>query len=154
MKYIHWGSSRFDPKRFAPVTNFEIMNKPSGGLWASPADAKYSWFEWSMGNDFYTNRLKTSFVFEISPDARVLELTPDNVWDLPLQKNGEQWIIPRSRENTYGMVMGVDFEALAQDYDVLECSITKYPSLYWSLYGWDCDCILVMNPNVIVEETE
>ena len=49
------------------------------------------------------------------------------------------------------MIMGIDFEALACEWDVMECSLTEYPELYWSLYGWDCDCILVMNPDVIVE---
>lgn len=151
-KYIHWGCSRFEPKAFVPVTNFEVMNKPIGGLWASPADAKYSWFKWSMNNDFYTDRLKTSFEFELSPDARILELTRDNVWELPMVKDAGLWCIPRDRDKYFGMVMGIDFEALAREWDVLECSLTEYPELYWSLYGWDCDCILVLNPEVIVWE--
>lgn len=126
-----------------------MLNKPLGGLWASPVDSERSWYEWSRGENFHTERLSKSFEFELSPEARVLELTPDNVWELPVWKPGmfEQNRISRS---PVSMVMNVDFEALARDYDVLECSLTKYPSLYWSLYGWDCDCILVMNPEVIV----
>lgn len=80
----------------------------------------------------------------------MLELTPDNVWRLPEDKES---FFKRSRpeERTYmTMVESIDFEALKTKYDVLECSLTKYPELYWSLYGWDCDSILVMNPEVIV----
>ena len=80
----------------------------------------------------------------------MLELTPDNVWDLP---EDEKAFFKRDKRerSVLSMVYGIDFEALAREYDVLECSLSKYPSLYWSLYGWDCDSILVMNPNVIVE---
>lgn len=150
-RYIHYGTPAFSQNAFMPITNLGAMNKPRGGLWASPVEAKRGWFDWVMNNDFYPERLKRSFEFELSQNARVLELTPDNVWTLPLQNDAEKWMIDRSEVRPFGMVMGVDFEALAQEYDVLECSLSEYPSLYWSLYGWDCDCILVLNPEVIVE---
>jgi hypothetical protein len=139
---------------FNPITNFDVLNKPRGGLWASPVDAERSWHDWVKDNEFYPKTLRVSFEFELSENARVLELTPDNVWELPLQKNLPKFMDERDRKSAYGMVMGVDFEALAQDYDVLECSLSDNPSLYWSLYGWDCDCILVLNPEVIVECTK
>lgn len=153
-RYIHHGSSKFCAKAFVPITNLDVRNKPLGGLWASPSDAEYGWFEWSMQNGFFTDRLKKSFEFELSQDVKILELTPDNVWDLPTQESVGLWDIRKRQESHYGMVMGVDFEALAKEYDVLECSITKHPRLYWSLYGWDCDSILVLNPSVIVEVSE
>ena len=134
-----------------PITNYGAMNKPHGGLWASPVGAEHSWYEWVKDNQFYPKRLELNFEFELSPDARVLELTPENVWHLPMQKDAPEWIIERSELRPFGMIVGVDFETLAQKYDVLECSLTEHPSLYWSLYGWDCDCILVMNPDMIVE---
>lgn len=149
-KYIHYGSSAFCKKAFVPITNFEFLNKPLGGLWASPVDAKRGWYDWVKDSEFYPKRLELSFEFELSPGARVLELTPDNVWELPKQKNMPVWMDETDRRNALGMVTGVDFETLAQEYDVLECSLTENPSLYWSLYGWDCDCILVLNPEVIV----
>lgn len=150
-KYIHYGSPAFSKKAFMSITNFEFLNKPRGGLWASPVDAERSWHDWVKDNEFYPKRLELSFEFELSENARVLELTPDNVWELPLVKNLPEFMTARDRKNPCGMVMGVDFEALAQEYDVLSCSLSENPSLYWSLYGWDCDCILVLNPEVIVE---
>ena len=149
-KYIHYGSPKFFAQAFHTITNCDGFNKPRGGLWASPVDAERSWHEWVESNNFYPENLATSFTFELSADARVLELTPDNVWDLP---EDEKAFFKRDKRerSVLSMVYGIDFEALAREYDVLECSLSKYPSLYWSLYGWDCDSILVMNPNVIVE---
>ena len=150
-KYIHYGSPAFCKKAFVPITNFEFLNKPLGGLWASPVDAERGWYDWVKDNDFYPKRLELSFEFELSENARVLELTPDNVWELPIRKDTPKFMLERDRKNPLSMIMGVDFEALAQEYDVLSCSLSENPSLYWSLYGWDCDCILVLNPDVIVE---
>ena len=45
----------------------------------------------------------------------------------------------------------LDFEKLSKSYDVIEVNISADRDLYWELYGWDCDSILVMNPSVIVE---
>lgn len=150
-KYIHYGHEKFDRKLFAPVRNGTKLNKPDGGLWASPVDAERGWYEWCKSNEFVLGRLKTSFEFELSQNARVLKLTPDNVWDLPEDKNGFFRRTPRGERDFFSMVESVDFEALAREWDVLECSLTEYPELYWSLYGWDCDCILVLNPEVIVD---
>lgn len=149
-KYIHYGSPKFVTGLFRAITNCDGFNKPRGGLWASPVDAERSWREWVEGNNFYPETLATSFEFELSAGARVLELTPENVWDLP---EDEKAFMKRDRRdrNVFSMVYGIDFEALAREYDVLECSLSRYPSLYWSLYGWDCDSILIMNPDVIVE---
>jgi hypothetical protein len=126
------------------------MFKPLGGLWASPVDAQFGWAAWCEAENFRLERLRESFTFELKPGARVLEITPENVWELPQSKNS---LFPRREEErsfAYASVKDIDFVALAQQYDVLECSLSMYPSLYWSLYGWDCDCILVMNPEVIV----
>lgn len=38
-------------------------------------------------------------------------------------------------------------------YDAIELSLSADHRLYWDLYGWDCDSILVMNPDKIKIET-
>ena len=46
----------------------------------------------------------------------------------------------------------IDFEKLAeQGWDAVEVKISNDMRLYWALYGWDCDSILIMNPDVVVE---
>lgn len=153
-KYIHYGHPNFDRNLFVPVRNGMKLNKPDGGLWASPVDAERGWCEWCKSNEFLVGRLETHFEFELSQNARVLELTPDNVWELPEDAKSIFHRNPPEERNFFAMVEAIDFEALAREYDVLECSLAEYPQLYWSLYGWDCDCILVLNPDVIVEVSD
>lgn len=154
-KYIHYGHKKFDRELFTSVRNGLEINKPGrGGLWASPVDSGRSWYNWAAGNRLFAGRLQTSFEFALSENARVLELTPDNVWDLPEDSKA---ILPRDSlysRDYWSMVTAMDFEVLAREYDAVEVSLTEYPEMYWTLYGWDCDCILVMNPDVIVEDFE
>ena len=45
----------------------------------------------------------------------------------------------------------VDFEALMQaGVDAVEFNLSKDYELYWALYGWDCDSILILNPEIII----
>ena len=46
---------------------------------------------------------------------------------------------------------GIDFESLSKSYDAIELHLSdSEDNLYMMLYGWDCDSILIMNPDVIV----
>lgn len=141
-KYIHYGSPEFCPEVFTPIRNCRAFTKPDGGLWASPINAKYSWKQWCKENGFRECRTENSFEFELTPDAKVLYICSDSVLeDLPQIEDEfalSDWYL-------------LDFEKLLeQGYDAVEINITADPQLYWSLYGWDCDSILIMNPEVIV----
>lgn len=48
----------------------------------------------------------------------------------------------------------LDFEKLKEDYDAIEVLISKDSRLYWSLYSWDCDSLLVLNKDIIELENE
>jgi len=45
----------------------------------------------------------------------------------------------------------LDFEKIKESYDAIELLISKDQRLYYKLYGWDCDCILVLNKDAIEE---
>lgn len=52
--------------------------------------------------------------------------------------------------------MHIDFEALMKDYDAVEVHLSEDSTcgyddgLYWKMYAWDCDSILIMNPDVVI----
>lgn len=146
-KYIHYGHSRFKKEVFIKPINQPFCVKPWGGFWASPADAKWGWKQWCESENFYTNRLTRSFEFTLSPEAKVLHIR--SVEDL----NG----LPGQQCDFMNWVC-LDFEKLMEEgYDAVELHLSEekrsgsfQDGLYYVLYGWDCDSILVMNPDIIV----
>ena len=142
--YVHYGSERFDLSRFEKIVNRGTWNKPSGGLWASPVNAELSWQEWCKGEEFRLDRLNTNFLFTLDPTAKVCHLYTGKDLDLlPEQDSGWMGFIP-------------DFEQMVEDgWDAIELHLSSTSKnwegdgLYWRLYGWDCDSILIMNPDII-----
>ena len=150
-RYIHYGHDSFDRDLFVPIYNEVMFTKPGGGLWASQIDAKFGWYEWCRVNGFRTNRLVKSFMFTLSEKARVVHIrSVADLKELPGQKNpvwfgNSQWKC-------------IDFEKLLADgVDAVELHLSEedltgcgfMEGLYWELYGWDCDSILIMNPDVV-----
>lgn len=106
----------------------------------------WGWGSWCDDNDFHTDRLNQSFTFELSEKARVLHLYDvEQLKDLPrLDSELATWCC-------------LDFEKLlAEGWDAVELHLSEEKSccgflegLYWQFYGWDCDSILIMNPDVV-----
>ena len=144
-KYIHYGHKYFDIAAFEPIKNMHSMTKPRGGLWASSVKAKFGWKEWNDENEFRECNSEYSFVFTLNSGAKVLTIN----------KSSDLIDLPRG-ENKWGMLSWVtlDFEKLKEEYDAIEVNISSDDKLYWDLYGWDCDSILVMNPDVVIEMKE
>ena len=152
--YIHYGTCAFMPELYTPIQN-QYFVKPQGGLWASPEDAKYGWKEWNENTHFIEIVENKSFKFTLSENAKVIHLyIIDDLEGLPKLK------IPGMPEFINTTFTYLDFEALMeQGYDAIELHLNEeYRSnsdfmkgLRWSLYGWDCDSILIMNPEVIIE---
>lgn len=45
----------------------------------------------------------------------------------------------------------LDFETLeSSGVDAVEVNLSADRNLYYELYGWDCDSILIINPEIIV----
>ena len=143
-KYIHYGSNNFDINKFEKIQNRREMSfeKPDGGLWASPIDSRDNWHDWCLNNDFHTEKLKDSFTFTLLPNSRVLTIkTIQDITDIlniltvaPLER----------RKGSH-----IDFEELlALGYDAIEVYIDDV-DVYYRLYGWDVDSLLVLNPYCI-----
>lgn len=141
-KYIHYGGA-FDEDKFVPIKNISSFNKPHGGFWASPVDTQWGWFDWCKSERFCEETLINPFVFELKDGANVLEIKhSSDVPKLPIQNQDE---VAR-------IVKPIDYEALlGQGIDAIEFSMAQdYDGLYFAMYGWDCDSLLVLNPDIIV----
>lgn len=142
MKYIHYGHSTFSKELFTPIRNYAFWMKPIGGLWGSMPDSEFSWKAWCIEEDFHTEKLNECFYFTLTPNARVLSI----------RKSSDLSMLPKlhSSEKLYSTVF-LDFEKLAEEYDAIEYYVYGDFDLQGLLSTWDCDCVLVLNPDVVQE---
>lgn len=136
--YIHYGHNEYNDKLFKEIKNKGFV-KPTGGLWASSITACYAWKDWCRENNFRECIEDNSFKFKLKPGTR--KLTIDNhkqLLDLP------------NLDVPYRFTwVTLDFEKIKEEYDAIEVLISNDPRLYWDLYGWDCDSLLVLNKDCI-----
>lgn len=138
--YIHYGHAAFDPNLFKPIQNEQCWIKPKGGLWASPVNAIRGWKDWCEAEEFRECIEENSFKFML-PDANIFVIdSVEKLKELPTISN-----ITWSCISTL-----IDFEkCIKLGYDAIELCLSADDKLYWELYGWDCDSILVMNPDKV-----
>lgn len=149
MKYLHIGSDRFNKSLFRPVSEYLPM-KPFGGFWSSPiGDSYYTWELWNQTSNFIEDiQNQPRFEFELKATTRVLTIDSINSYKELLKNYGvTSRIIPREKT--------INWEQLTNDYDAILVLISKCSELYFLLYGWDCDSLLVLNPDCVqVEATD
>lgn len=138
--YIHYGHTTFDPNLFNPIQNEQCWVKPRGGLWASPIDAKLGWKDWCEREEFRECIEENSFRFTL-PEANIFVIdSVDKLKELPTIVD-PVWS---------PICTLIDFEKCIElGYDAIELNLSADGRLYWELYGWDCDSILIMNPDKI-----
>lgn len=143
IRYIHYGNTKFEPERFQEVINEDYRPKPSGGFWGSPVDAEFGWKNWCERENYMECMKENSLTFTIRDDAHVLHIRSGaNLGGLPMIKE------------EYGKIY-LDFEKLRElGIDAIELHLSENPELYRVLYTWDCDSILIMNPDIIEVEAE
>lgn len=138
--YIHYGHKYFDARLFNEIKNRELgYVKPFGGLWASNINAEYGWKNWCEEQRFRECSIDNCFKFKLKEKAKVL--TIDNAKTLK-----ELPTIDTPYELGW---VSLDFERLKEEYDAIEVLISNDDQLYWDLYGWDCDSILIFNKDCI-----
>ena len=137
--YIHYGDDTF--REMDPIKNLIFRDKPFGGLWASRKDCRFGWKDWCEDEEFRLDTFDRSFEFKLKDGAKVLLLKEvDQLDDLPKIDNeydkSNQWT-----------TCNLDFVKLNKDWDAIE--LTDSWKFHWALYGWDCDSILIMNPDIV-----
>ena len=143
--YIHYGHKKFDMNKFEKIRNRASANKPFGGLWASDVESEFGWKDWSECNDFNISSLKDFFRFTITPEARILVIDDTKV-PVPERKG-----FPDEPVELMKFLYPIlpDFEKISREYDVIDFRYSDGFGLDRKFYTWDCDCVLIMNPNVI-----
>ena len=153
-KYIHYGSEYFDKNRFVEIKNcHNPWNKPTpnSGLWGTPIGSayNYNWHDWCLDNHYHIERLDKCFRFKLKDGSNVIKIHSNKDLDDIL----EAGLCCYSGRHPYLTDDDVyfDFEQLVKDgYDAIEVYVHSN-RIYMSLYGWDCDSILVLNPDCIIE---
>ncbi len=157
--YRHYGSPKFNPKAFIPISNKTFSNKPNGGLWACPTlDVDTGWDSWSISNEFYTERLKEYFDFKLKDNAKILVIKDlkdlDKLPRIQYTDDNLKSILERDSMNS-----NIDFEELSKNYDGMMVWMYRskdidtkerlFDGMYYRMYGWDVDTLLVFNPNIM-----
>ena len=148
--YIHFGADHFEPTRIQ-IQNNHWRNKPMGGFWGTPEDSPNNWKSWCLSKKIRTRSLNHYFRFRLFENAKVFFVNSEEKEQmLPLQVIDEATYLKGIREYQPKLGHIYDFEALKKNgYDAVEISITECPKLFWSMYGWDCDSIVVLNADVV-----
>lgn len=138
---IHYGSNIYSGDKVKPFKNDNFV-KPIGGLWTSPINSNYGWKDWCKDESFRDCDETNSFKLKFKPQTKIIII--DSVNDLiALPKH-----IIKFGNGKFQLVH-LDFELLATMCDAIWLTEngqhrTRF-SQPMSLYGWDCESILINN---------
>ncbi len=159
--YVHYGTNVFDPAQFIRVRNCSWMAKPEPGtgFWASREDDPDGWANWCKQNHYLEEDLHPWLRFLLADNANVLELvTPDQLETLsktqPWKVTDAKLSDPPTMEELTAYFTPehcyLDFEKLDADgVDAIE--LRNYFLFQEYLPTWDCNCILILHPDIIIE---
>ena len=139
--FIHYGHNKFSDYLWEEVQNVKFC-KPYGGLWASDINAKFGWKDWNKEEQYMKCDDNNSFKFKLKSKSKIYSVNSlEDLNKLPLDMTISQEI--------HKISYCLDFEKIKQTYDAIEVNISNDKRLYWRLYGWDCDSILILNKKCI-----
>lgn len=134
---------RYLPEKFQAIRNRQHV-KPFGGLWGSPVGSAYGWREWCQAEEW--GDLSTCFTVEYTGNTLVIDRIAD-LAHLPWQD------YPRDYGPYDTGFSWPDYEKLLSDgVDAVYLTERGQGETRFTdpgLYGYDCECVLVMNPNCL-----
>lgn len=142
MKVVHYTKPFF---KLRPI-NIEnakdrIPIKPQGGLWCSPLDSTWGWVDWCKAEDFDDIEHKQRVILDVDISQFFVIDNVNDMGRLP-------WF------SIYKTIYGIDFERMVKE-GMAGIYLTKkgqfetrftFPK---SLYGWDCETVLIMSNECI-----
>lgn len=150
--YIHYGNTYFDPKKGFPIKNEVDWSKPIGGLWASRKNASFGWKDWCAVEEFRECNYDNSFEFIIKDESKVSVISSLH----------QLHLLPKLKNQNSVFGYHIDFERCVQSgIDAIELCWygNEYKNvssgdLNFALTGWDCDSIVVLNPDAVIPLTD
>ena len=149
--WVSYGSETFEPIKFKSIVidmSCRCLNKPYGGLWASPADSKYGWKDWCEMEDFRTDRLSVSFEFKLSVESKIYVI--DNMADLECISTAGPNEMGRYYIN-YELLLDMGYDGLfVTSYAARAFHLYTNDDLINDLNAWDCESICIFNKDVVI----
>ena len=154
-KYIHYGitADEFDKKKVTERVN-ALFSKPDRGFWASPVNTDWGWKDWCTCNDFRmdTDAFDKSFRFRIDKKAKILRVrNEDDIMPFVIPDND-----PFYKRLTWGRCKTsigdrLDRDRLYETFDGMELFLSENYYMHEGIFNsWDCDSIVIWNPDVIL----
>ena len=139
MKVVHYTRDKAFQLRPIKIENSWI--KPTGGLWASPIEVEENWKAWCEQEEFGNIGSQTRVEMEIDTSKFLII---NSVADLKRL----------SWEPHHALREIIDFQVMKADgidgiYLTAEGQWATRLTHPRHLYGWDCECILIMNERCI-----
>ena len=147
VRYRNYNNGVFSLDKWEDPVNGKWIKPKRGGLWASPINSVWGWKDWCEAEEFYDRPFSelSYFDFSLADWARIYTIQ-DEI-DLQEFKYGS---LDFSMSFPHYII---DFEKAAEEYDAIfltaqgeQC--TRYTEPY-SMYGWDCESILVLRKEAI-----
>lgn len=151
--YVHYGAKSYARENFETIKDRDYSNKPDGGLWACACQAKNSWQSWCIENNFRRTNLGEYFYFNLSPTANILRIKSlEDCKELILRPVGymhEEYLDSNYEVIEYRACMESGIDAIEYKYDVAS-ELEEFEEINKIMWGWDCDSVLILNPDIIV----
>lgn len=154
-RHIYFGDrpDHFVSDMFVEIENEANFVKPNGGFWASPVDCEYGFDQFF--HEVHPHETMKEYLIELTDDAKVYHI----------RSYADLIGLPKNEESILESSYVIDFEKVYHElgYDAIEFHYTESnntdgcmpvynaKTCYCALYGWDCDSILIMNPNIVKE---
>ena len=136
----------FDLTRFRSVTNWREttpVGKPkSGGIWLSLDGGWERWCEREQMDEWASNG---SYQVTLKPDTHILMIaSADDMEGLPQAGATKMTYAPVGEP-----IKNFDYERLALSWDGICVMAGSNSDLYHSFYGWDCNSLVLLNPDCV-----
>lgn len=138
-------------------TTFKNINfKPTHCLWSSPLDSNLNWKDWCIEEEFWLDSLNEYFDFTLKDSANIYKINSiEDLRNLIGRFPGQRidpsftFIYKPFNSTEQELTHFPDFRLMSHQYDGLEVNISKDYSLYYWMYGYDVDSLVVWNPDVV-----